>query len=231
MFPMKNENAVGRLSSRLDASPAREREGVEASRQPSPCLRRKVCYFSGVRNHWKGIALDVPILRQTNWCSCGIASINMAMRHLGLEITEKAIERNRLVTRDLLQKYGFNPGRLGRIALSYGFDVTIIDPDGTCVGSRFLREGGRWQGRSPCKEDLYRALERNVAPVICIPNKEEAFEGSTSGGSHWVTIHSFQGGEFLLHDPSPWRKATRCKPGYWDRWDCSAILIKKPGSC
>lgn len=181
-------------------------------------------------NHWKAVALDVPIVRQANWCSCGIAAINMAMRHHGLAISEKAIEKNPLVTRSFLQKYGFNPGRLGRIALSYGFDVTVIDSDEEYVGKQFVREGGRWECRPPNPEDLYRALARSVAPVVCIPNKQEAFEGSTSSGSHWVTVHSFQHGDFHLHDPSPWRKATRCKPGYWDRWACSAILIARPGA-
>ena len=178
-------------------------------------------------NHWKPIALDVPIVRQANWCSCGIAAINMAMRRYGLSISEKAIEKNPLVTRPFLQKYGFNPGRLGRIALSYGFQVTMIDPEAEGVGTRFQKEGGRWEARLPHRGDLYRGLSAGIAPVVCIPNKQEAFEGSTSSGSHWVTIHAFKNGDFLLHDPSPWRKATHCKPGYWDRWDCSAILIAK----
>lgn len=180
-----------------------------------------------MRNHWKNLSLDVPILRQANWCSCGIASINMAMRHHGLSITEKAIEKNPLVTREYLQKYGFNPGRLGRIALSYGFRVTVIDPEPEVVGSLFVKAGGTWERRAPNREDLYRALERNIAPVICIPDKQDAFEGSTSTGSHWVTVHEFRDGEFFIHDPSPWRKATRCKQGYWERWDCSAVLIAK----
>lgn len=174
----------------------------------------------------RDVTLEVPIVRQANWCSCGIASINMAMRRHGLSISEKAIEKNPLVTRDLLQKYGFNPGRLGRIALSYGFDVTIIDPDDACVGSLFEKQGGRREKRAPRKSDLHRALCEGIPPVVCIPNKQEAFEGSTSNGSHWVTIHSCVGGDFRLHDPSPWRKATHCLPGYWDRWGCSAILIR-----
>ncbi len=177
------------------------------------------------RNHWKDVSLAVPIVRQANWCSCGIAAINMAMRHHGLGLSEKALERNPLVTREYLQKYGFNPGRLGRIALSYGFDVTVIDTDEEVVGRQFVSEGGTWIRRAPARDDLYRALRSNVAPVVCIPNKQEAFEGSTSRGSHWVTVHSARGGDFLLHDPSPWRKATSCKPGYWQRWNCSAILI------
>ncbi len=173
----------------------------------------------------KDISLDVPIVRQANWCSCGIAAINMAMRRHGLVVSEKAIEKNPLVKRDLLQKFGFNPGRLGRIAISYGFEVTIIDPDAEYVGSRFVAEGGRWESRPPVAQDLYRSLGEGVPPVVCIPNKQEAFEGSTSSGSHWVTIHSYRASEFRLHDPSPWRKATQCKPGYWARWGCSAILI------
>jgi hypothetical protein len=174
---------------------------------------------------WSPVRLDVPLARQVNWCSCGLAAITMAMRHHAVNVTEKGMESHPLVTRGYLQKYGFNPGRLGRIALSFGFHVTLIDPDLDVVGRKFVEEGGRWVRRDPRKRDLYDALKRNVAPVVCIPNKREAFEGSNSAGSHWITLHTYEKGEFVFHDPAPWRKATRCKPGYWDGWRCSAILI------
>ncbi len=173
----------------------------------------------------KPIRLDVPLARQVNWCSCGLAALTMAMRHHGVTVTEKGMESHPLVTREFLQKHGFNPGRLGRIALSFGFRVTLIDADPEGIGSTFTKEGGRWLKRDPNHRDLHDALTSNIAPVACIPNKREAFAGSNSAGSHWVTLHSFENGDFVFHDPAPWRKATHCKPGYWKSWNCSAILV------
>lgn len=174
---------------------------------------------------WRPIELDVPLARQVNWCSCGIAALIMAMKHRAVHVTERALESHPLVRREFLMKHGFGPGRLGRIALAHGLRATLIDPEESDVGRRFVAEGGRWVRRAPDKKDLYDALKRSIAPVICIPNKREAFEGSNSTGSHWVTVHAFRDGEFLIHDPAPWRRATRCKPGYWDRWNCSALLV------
>jgi hypothetical protein len=176
---------------------------------------------------WKDVSLDVPVVRQVNWCSCGLAALIMAMRKQGADVTERGLEANRLVRREFLMKHGFGPGRLGRIALSAGLRATIIDPEADVVGRLFVAEGGTWKRRAPSKHDLYDALRRGVAPVVCIPNKREAFEGSNSTGSHWVTLYGVEDGEFLLHDPAPWRKATRCKPGYWDTWACSAILVAR----
>jgi hypothetical protein len=176
---------------------------------------------------WRPVRLEVPLARQVNWCSCGLAAVTMAMRHHGVMVSERAMEDHPLVTREYLQKLGFNPGRLGRIALSFGFKVAIIDPERAVVGARFARDGGVWVRRAPSKRDLYEALAANIAPVVCIPNKQEAFEGSNSTGSHWITLHSYREGEFWFHDPAPWRKATRCKAGYWDTWRCSAILIQR----
>jgi hypothetical protein len=173
----------------------------------------------------KDIALPVPVVRQVNWCSCGLAALNMVFHYYGLKVTEEGLENHPLVRREFLQRHGFGPGRLGRIALSLGFGVTLIDPEEGVVGRRFVQDGGRWLRRAPGRKDLVGALAGRIPPVVCIPNKREAFEGSNSTGSHWVTLHSMQDGDFRLHDPAPWRKATRCKPGYWDSWDCSALLI------
>ncbi len=178
----------------------------------------------------KSIHLDVPLARQVNWCSCGLAALTMAMRHSGVTVTEKSMESHPLVTRGFLQKHGFNPGRLGRIALSFGLRVTLIDADPDGVGSLFEKHGGRWLRRNPDERDLYEALAAGIAPVACIPNKREAFEGSNSAGSHWITLHGYEDGDFVFHDPAPWRKATRCKPGYWKTWRCSTILASPKGA-
>lgn len=169
--------------------------------------------------------LSVPVLRQKNWCACGPVALNMALRYRGLRLTEKDLERNPLVPRKCLQELGFGPGRLGRLALSYGFETTIIDPSPRDVGKRFVREGGRWIRRSPGKQDLLDALQRNIPPVVCIPDKSKAFGPSESNGSHWVIVVGVKGGELRIHDPGPWRKATHCTPGYWDSWRCTAVLV------
>jgi hypothetical protein len=173
------------------------------------------------------IELPVPVIRQQNWASCGLAAINMCMRYLGLVITEKGLAANRLVRPEFLRRHGFGPGRLGRIALSYSFDVTIIDADPRDVGSLFVREGGRWIPRDPNRRDIETALREGVPVTACIPDKSEAFENCTHRGSHWVVVRGIADGEFLIHDPAPWRKATRCKPGYWDSWACSMIVVRK----
>lgn len=177
----------------------------------------------------KDVALDVPVIRQQNWASCGLAALNMAMRFHGLVVTEKGLEANRLVGAELLRRFGFGPGRLGRVALSYGFDVTIVDPAPRDVGRMFVRDGGRWVRRAPSRRDIEAALRDGVPAVVCIPDKADAFENCNHHGSHWVTVIGRRRGELLIHDPAPWRKATRCKPGYWDGWNCTMIAVRKPG--
>jgi hypothetical protein len=171
------------------------------------------------------ILLDVPILRQQNWCSCGLTSVNMVLRHHGLTVTERALEKHPLVRPNFLNRHGFGPGRLARIALSFGFAVTLIEPDPREAGRRFTREGGHWLRRSPAKSDLVEALDRRIPAVACIPDTGEAF-GGTRHGSHWVVVRGLQRGDLVIHDPAPWRRAVRCVPGYWDDWRCSLILIQ-----
>lgn len=168
--------------------------------------------------------LDVPILRQVNWASCGLASVNMAMRYLGLVVSERALERHKLVHERYLRHYGFGPGRLGRIALSFGFDVTMIDAELRDVGRRFTAEGGRWVRREPNRRDILKALQGGRPAVVCIPDTSEAF-GGTRHGSHWVVVRGVRDDEFLIHDPAPWRRARRCMPGYWRDWGCSMMVV------
>ena len=170
------------------------------------------------------IILDVPILRQMNWTSCGLASVNMAMRYHGLVVTERALEKHPLVQERFLRRFGFGPGRLGRIALSFGFAVTLIDADLRDVGARFAAEGGDWVRREPNRRDILRALREARPVVACIPDTSEAF-GGTRHGSHWVVVRGVRGGELLIHDPAPWRRARRCVPRYWREWGCSMMVI------
>lgn len=187
----------------------------------APALR-----FDSLPGLPREIILDVPVLRQMNWASCGLASVNMAMRFHGLVVSEPALEKHTLVGERYLCRYGFGPGRLGRIALSFGFDVTMIDPVPRDVGTRFAAEGGRWVRRSPGRDDILRALREGLPSVVCIPDTSEAF-GGTRHGSHWVIVRGVSRGEFLIHDPAPWRRARRCAPGYWRDWNCSMMVIGK----
>ena len=171
--------------------------------------------------------LPVPLLRQQNVCSCGLASMNMVFHFYGLNLPERELEKNHLVRREFLQRHGFGPGRLGRIALTYGYKVELIEPDDAEVGARFEKEGGRWLRRAPAKADIEGCLASGVPTVACIPDKSKAFENCSHRGSHWVTVTGHRDGEFAIHDPAPWRKAVRCKPGYWESWGCSLIAISK----
>jgi hypothetical protein len=175
----------------------------------------------------KDILLPVPLLRQKFWCSCGLASIVMAMKSQGFRKGEEEMGDNPLIQRRFLRRYGFGPGRLGRIALSYGYEVTIIDGEPRDVGVSFGEGGGIHIRRDPTWRDILDCLERGIPAVCCIPDKREAFENCSHGGSHWVTIRGYRGGDFLIHDPAPWRKAPRCRAGYWLRWGCSLIAIAR----
>jgi len=172
------------------------------------------------------IRLKVPLLHQKNWCACGLAAINMVMRFHRFHITEPELERNPLCERRFLDRLGFNPGRLGRIALSYGFKTTIIDCDPSVIGKMFTGEGGKHRVRDPNVRDIDRSLDKGIPLVACIPDKSDAFPYSNSRGSHWVVIRARAGGNYLINDPAPWRRATRCRPGYWREWACSLIRIE-----
>ena len=180
----------------------------------------------------KPIHLAVPGIRQNNNCGCGLAAINAVMAFEGDTATLHELERHKLVMPIFLDSWGLGPGRLGRVAIARGFDVTLIDPETKVIGKRFVDEGGHWVRRAPCKADIDRALDEGVPCVACIPDKREAFAGTTHPGSHWIVVCGRDSrGEFVIHDPAPWRKATRCVTGYWDTWACSLIVIRrKPGS-
>ena len=170
----------------------------------------------------------MPLVRQGNNCGCGLAAIAMCLRFHGLPVRLRDLEMHRLIRPEFLSRWGIGPGRIGRTALAFGCPVTIIDPDARDVGKRFVKDGGHWVAREPRKSDISKALREGIPAVACIPKKSDAFEGCTQHGSHWITVTGVRGGEFVLHDPAPWRKATSCMPGYWDDWGCSLILVHPP---
>ena len=172
--------------------------------------------------------LEVPHVLQGHNAGCGLGAICMSLRYHGLGVTVPELEQHRLVLPRMLRRHGIGPGRLGRIALTFGCPVTIVDPDAKDVGALFSREGGRWLAEAPSRRRIVSALLEGNPVVACIPDKTMAFEGCTHRGSHWITIHSIQQGELVIHDPAPWRKVTRCKPGYWESWSCSMIVIGPP---
>ncbi len=172
--------------------------------------------------------LPVPLVRQGNNCGCGLAAICMVMNYHGIPVTIHDLERHKLVLPRMLHRDGIEPNRLGRIALSYGCRVRITDPDVGDPWTMFRREGGEYVPEAPSKRHIAEALRSGLPVVACIPDKTFAFEECTHHGSHWITIRGMEGEEPVIHDPAPWRKAERCKPGYWDRWDCSMIVIQPP---
>lgn len=172
--------------------------------------------------------LPVPLVRQGNNCGCGLAAICMSMNYHGVPVTIHDLERHALVLPRMLHRDGIGPGRLGRIALAYGCQVRIVDPDARDVGKLFVREGGEWLAEPPAKRHIVEALTSGLPVVACIPDKTEAFEACTHHGSHWITIRGLEGEDPVIHDPAPWRKAERCKAGYWDRWTCSMLVIGAP---
>ncbi len=170
----------------------------------------------------------MPLVRQGNNCGCGLAAICMVMNYHGVPVTIHDLERHKLVQPRMLHRDGIGPGRLGRIALTYGCGVRIVDPEARDVGKLFVREGGDWVAEPPTKRHIVDAVQGGLPVVACIPDKSVAFDGCTHPGSHWITIRGMEGEEPVIHDPAPWRKAERCRVGYWDRWDCSMILILPP---
>ncbi len=152
----------------------------------------------------------------------------MPMNYHGVPVTIHDLERHKLVTPAKLHRFGIGPGCLGRIALSYGCRVSIVDPDARDVTRSFVKEGGDWIAEAPTKRHILEALLAGNPVVACIPDKTEAFDGCTHHGSHWITIRGIEGEDPVIHDPAPWRKAERCKPGYWDDWGCSMLVIGPP---
>lgn len=173
------------------------------------------------------LILPVPHLHQGHNAGCGLASIAMALRHAGVAITVPELERHRMVHPLMLQRWGLGPGRLARIARSFGVRVTLIEPSRREAGTRFVAEGGTWRHRAPTEKDLRTLLARGVPPVVCIPDKTEAFAGCTHHGSHWIVVVGAEHGDLRILDPAPWRKIDRCLPGYWSTWRCSLIAIER----
>ena len=173
------------------------------------------------------VALEVPLIHQGPNCGCGLASVAMALNAAGILTKLEDLENHPLILPEMLKHWGIGPGRLGRVALACGAQATLIDSSRKDVGEIFLRKGGRWIPRDPGRADVERCVAAGRPVVACIPDKREAFEGSR-GGSHWVVVRGIEDGEFLIHDPAPWRRATRCLPGYWELWGCSLLVIEPP---
>lgn len=173
--------------------------------------------------------LPVPLILQGPNCGCGLASVAMALNHAGVDVTLEALETHPLILPRMLSSWGIGPGRLGRVALAHGARATLVDSSRRDVGERFLQSGGRWIEREPNRRDIDRCLAAGRPAVACIPDKREAFPNAR-GGSHWVVVRGVEDGEFLIHDPAPWRRATRCLPGYWEIWGCSLLVIEPAGA-
>jgi hypothetical protein len=171
------------------------------------------------------VLLSVPNMQQGYNAGCGLASIGMALAHAGVPVTVAELERHPLVLPSMLKHWGLGPGRLARIARSFGVPVTLIEPSRREVGTRFVTEGGAWLPRTPTETDICELLRRGVPPVVCIPDKTKAFAGTTHHGSHWVIVVGSTAGDLRIQDPAPWRKVDRCLPGYWATWRCSLIAI------
>lgn len=175
------------------------------------------------------ILLPLPHVHQGYNAGCGLGAMCMVFNYHGLDVNVAELERHPLVLPRMLRKDGIGPGRLGRIALSLGFPVQIVDPSARDVGKSFVREGGDWVAEAPKKSHILHWLYRGVPVVACIPDKTLAFEGCKHHGSHWITLRGVESGELLLRDPAPWRSVERCKPGYWDIWSCTMLAIQPPG--
>ncbi|MCE9583335.1 MAG: hypothetical protein K8T20_12690 [Planctomycetes bacterium] len=169
--------------------------------------------------------LDVPLVRQGPNCGCGLAAVTMALKAARITAELEDLEKHRLILPSMLQSWGIGPGRLGRVALACGARATLVDSCRRDVGEIFLRSGGKWVQRLPRRDDIDRCLAAGRAPVVCIPDKDLAF-GDRRPGSHWVVVVGAEGGEYRIHDPAPWRQAKKCSPGYWDRWECSLLLVE-----
>lgn len=172
--------------------------------------------------------LDVPRVYQGYNAGCGLGAMAMVLRYHGVDICVGKLERHPLVLPEMLRTHGIGPGRLGRIALTYGCPVQIVDPCERDVGKRFVAEGGDWVAERPARHHIVEWLRRGVPIVACIPDKTKAYPGCTHNGSHWITLRGIDRGELLLHDPAPWRKIERCLPGYWDAWSCTMLAIQRP---
>lgn len=175
----------------------------------------------------RDLLLDVPLILQGPNCGCGLAAVAMGLNAAGIISRLEDLEQHPLVRPEMLKDWGLGPGRLGRVALACGAQATLIDASKKDVGTLFLRQGGRWIARDPHRRDVERCLAAGRPVVACIPDKRDAFEGSR-GGSHWVVVRGVEDGEFLIHDPAPWRRATRCLPGYWAEWGCSLLVVEPP---
>lgn len=181
------------------------------------------------------IVLEVPLVQQARSATCGLAALAMVLRYHGFVGAQafEAVLKSPMVPEGLLRhNYGFGPGRLGRIALSYTGHVELIDPNRREVGKSFVAEGGIWVKRPPRRADLEQCLREGIPPIACIPDKSKAFEGVTHRGSHWVVIRGIRKNDFLFHDPAPWAGNLRCRARYWDTWRCSLLKIhaEKPPS-
>ena len=90
------------------------------------------------------IILDVPILRQMNWTSCGLASVNMAMRYHGLVVTERALEKHPLVQERFLRRFFGKPGNLKNYPAGANNSGVVVNrafaPSHPCFGGFF----GNW---------------------------------------------------------------------------------------
>ena len=133
------------------------------------------------------IKLKVPYFRQEKWFTCGPACLRMILAYLGIDITEKALERACETT-----ELGTTPIQITTGAAKFGMDAMAT--------------------KSASLENLRRSLE-NRLPVIVLIDPSYIY-GGIAGFGHFIVVVGIENGAVIYHDPDvPEGEFRRCDIG------------------
>lgn len=172
--------------------------------------------------------IEIPIkrVRQINLCGCGLAALEMVLRHYGADVGQLNFLHSDRRLRKRVEREdprGLSEATVGVLALKRGFEVSLYG-EKLRVSKTFLKLGGRIVSGRTDRGLLVALLKKGIPPIARMPNAREAYGEEAERIPHYAVVKGVnQDGTLEVADP--WYD--KAIPGeYWERWSGSVIAIE-----
>ena len=182
-----------------------------------------LCSVQNLSSGCVAISLGISLVKQRNVCGCGLASLEMVLRHYGAGDNQLDFLADRRISRQAESlSRGLSEGILGTLALKRGFEVTIHG-ESPRLAKTFFKLGGRVKRTKTSKQTILDCLRRRIPPIVLIPSVRDAYLLETEETSHYVVVTGVDRRcRLLVADPE---YDQHPRPEYWNYWSSSLIEV------